>query len=250
MQFPNFGPSEVLRSHAEAQHTRLVESVVPEPTTIDIDPAALQAFAGQLGTTEFSKTSLLLVRPNNALIGVRFAFSEDGHEVSFEHGARVNKETALEFANLIAPIDHHFRAWFGVPDHITTKPKVNLIAGTYHGSDSEISRHLDFAGALPQVNYKIYFEGAPDHASIYYPGTYKIPRRLQQFVRAVGGAQPTTLIPQFKRREAVRHVMPADIVCVEPWNAYHSGPTARTAQGTRRGILSVSYISQKSRNTA
>lgn len=237
-----FTPGDVLASHSAFRETRHVDSVVPEPLDLAVDPADLVDLAGRLGTGGFSRSGIIRDRPVNLLAGLKFLYSRDEGYADLPAGARYDEAEAQAAVDLLRPIDEHFRSWAGVADDTVTKPAVSLIAGRFDGRNaSDTNKHFDYKGRVPGVSYKMYFLGDPRFSSVYYPGAYRAPGRPAQFFRVLGGANPDRPTPLFRHRDAQRHLMPAGVVCIEPWNAYHSGPTDKAARGTERGILSVNY---------
>jgi len=238
---PSFTPADVLASHSAFRETRHVDSVIPEALDLAVDPADLVNLADRLGNGSFSSSGVIRQAPVNVLAGVKFLYSHGGVRVEMPADAQQIEAEAKAAAHVLKPIDDHLRAWAEVPDDVVTTPSVSLIAGRFRGKASDTNRHFDYRGRFPGVSYKMYFLGDPEFSSVYYPGAYRSPSQLTQFFRVLGGVDPSYPKPLFERRDAEQHVMPAGVVCVEPWNAYHSGPTDKAARGTERGILSVNY---------
>jgi hypothetical protein len=238
----SFAPADVIASHNAFRETRLVESVIPEPLDLPVDPADLVDLAGRLGTGSFSHSGLLRDRPVNLLAGLKFLYSHYRDYAAMSADGPCEDAEAQTAVDLLRPIDEHFRAWARVEGETITNPKVSLIAGRFSGkSGSDTNRHFDYRARVPGVSYKMYFLGDPKFSSVYYPGAYRSPSQLAQFFRVLGGVNPDRPTPLFHRQDAERYLMPAGVVCMEPWNAYHSGPTDKAARGTERGILSVNY---------
>ncbi len=240
---PSYTPGDVLSSHAVFLDTGRVDSVVPEKTDIPIDPSCVAELAARLGSGVFSTRGTVRQHPINMLEGAKFHYSDGKVAVEVPKTKSHHEPDVEEVADLLLPIDNYFRAWAGLPRDEIITPLVSLIAGTFTGKvGSDISRHFDYRARFPLVSFKLLFLGDPEFASVYYPGPYQRPRRTTLALRALGGmSDPAFPKALFPRQDAVRHIMPTGFVCMEPWNAFHSGPKNRAARGTERGVLAVVY---------
>jgi hypothetical protein len=235
----NLTRGEVLASHEQLLQDGVVHSVVPELTDIQIDPDIIVRILGNAVYGNFAHSGIGSAGLINHLRGSVFTFTGDCVDIHYVREPTDDQRYLAEnAAETISPIDQHFRQLAGVPDEQPTEPVVNLHAGVFSGrAPSDTNRHFDFGARLPIIQYKMYYLGDPLHGSVYYPGNYRLPTRTQ----AVTKGAPYVPKPLFRPKDEERVSMPANSVCIEPWNAYHSGPTDKKARRTRRGILSVSY---------
>jgi hypothetical protein len=235
---------EVVDGHANAWETGRFTSHIPLATEVPTYSAELGSVCADLVPMDFTRRGVIRDAPVSLLRGVRFIFNHTGIEgitgSLAQKGLGDVQKVTLE---QVSAIDQDFRVRFGNIEHqFTTSPHVQLIYGRYNPKTPSASNvHLDYKGRRPTIGYKLYFDGPEEFGSIYYPGDYRLPGRGARFARALGGVEPYDPSPCFKRIEAAKEVLPAKIICVEPWNAVHSGPTQRESRGSLRGILSVAY---------
>ncbi len=195
--------------------------------------------------TNFTRIEMFEDVPQNLLSGVQFSCLNGIVNIDEQPASlsKTQQEAVEDAGTALQAIDARFREWSGISADVPTTPMINLMAGVFEGrAVSETLPHFDFKYALPVVSFKDYFEGDPDFSSLYYPGQYRLPRKSTQILRSFAGIpDPNCPKPLFKRSETVVHTMPAKTVVMEPWNAYHGGPTNPAACDTQRGILVVSY---------
>lgn len=233
---------EVLASHQQAMVDRYVTSVVPEVAGIEIDPDVITGMVANVVTESFSRKGVIRGNPVNHLSRSKFTFLDGDVDIRFADGVSTSQREMAEAAGeLLKPIDDHFRLLAGLAPDVPTTPIVNLLAGVFSGRNpTDTNRHFDYRRRLAVIQYKMCYLG--DHTSLYYPGNYRLPTLGTGLSRAFGGSSnPEAPTPLFKRKDEVVHSMPPRVVCVEPWNAYHSGPTDKKARGTLRGVLGVTY---------
>jgi hypothetical protein len=270
---PSFTPQEVLRSFAESRRTGLIEATIPEVTNIRLDPSKVVEIARDAPEGGFAEPTGFAheTRRRNLVRDIGFICFPDKVSVSEKPDTDVagNRETAdsidqrlqtaRRVAKLLRPIDKHFRNWAGIAgetEPVPLEPVITLLAGNYSGDDVFDSYpHFDYGAQMPHVSYKIHYDGDPEHSSIYYPGSYRRPGALTRLMRTFRGENPLEIrriIPKGQNlgqspveaaaaAEQAVHIMPSRVVCIEPWNVCHGGPTDEAARNTQRGILSVSY---------
>jgi hypothetical protein len=236
-------PPALLESHAAVTATgsdRSFESVVPEISGVEIDTERLFATVEPFINGEFSNP---YGRPNDHVSRAGFTFHDGVVEIKGNKRAlRQNEESLAEtIGNIVLPIDTYYRELAQIPAETPLVPTVTLLAGRFSGRNpSDTNRHLDYKGTRPIITFKTYFRGDPEHSSVYYPGAYRLPSRGWVLACGLAGFDGRASSPSFPRHEQQRHIMPQG-VCIEPWNAVHSGPTDKGARGARRALLTVSY---------
>lgn len=229
----------VLASHESLLAEGIVHSVVPVATGIEIDPDNIVRMLGNAVYGKFAHSEIGSTGPTNHLRGSVLTFIGDSVDIHFvREPSAAQRNLAEAAAEAIGPIDQHFRNLAEVPADQPTEPVVNLLAGVFSGrAPSDTNRHFDFGARVPVIQYKMYYLGDPRYSSVYYPGDYSLPTRTQ----IARQATPYIPRPLFRPKDEERVIMPANAVCIEPWNAHHSGPPDKRARRTHRGILSVSY---------
>ena len=239
----SFTRGEVLASHELLLAEGIAHSVVPEVTDIQLDPDSIVRMLGNGIYASFAQSDLDYTQPRNHLRGSSFTFVGDEVDIHYARDpAATLRALAESSASVLRPIDRHFRTLAEVPDDQPTEPVVNLLAGVFSGrAPSDTNRHFDLGARQPVIEYKIYFLGDPRFSSVYYPGDYRLPSRAEIRSRGVGAPNLYVPKPLFSPKNEERAIMPPYEVCIEPWNAYHSGPTDKRARRQHRGILSVSY---------
>jgi len=233
--------TDVLESFEVRKETRLVDSTTPYSTDLDVDLDRIERAVSDVGLGNFLKRGIIVDTPRNLLEGVDVRLTPN--VLTTEKIADSHQSRLLEaFEPEIIGIDSLFRVWANIDPQMPTKPWLNVFSGRFQGRPAETNRHFDYSARRPLVSFKLHFMGEPEHTSIYYPGKYKLPNRFTEFQRAMAGiGDPSYPKRLFRRAEEVSEAMPFGEVCAEPWNAFHSGPTAKSARGINRGILSVTY---------
>ena len=228
--------AEVFPDHARAMRTRHITSVLPEETDVDLDHDALAELVEPFMDSDFHLES---GATRNRVSSLYFQFA--GNDVSVDPAYLTDYDLlnlAESLAELIQPIDQHFRGIAELPEHVSTRPIVHLLAGIYQSKPPR--PHFDFRARRAVVSYKDVFLG--DFGSLSYKGEYRLPSRMRRFgawARKLSTPGPELLSPSPEEQEAVAG--PTQTVTIEPWNVFHDYPSEPDAVGTKRGLVGVTY---------